>query len=66
MLRSLCSMPRNYAIISNKCSRNVFINSIRLNTNVAHAFKAKRYQKKEPGELIKWVLFVSIPISLPN
>ncbi|XP_053623784.1 surfeit locus protein 1 [Plodia interpunctella] len=57
----LCKASRNIIkIYYNKIdsTRNVFLNSVRCNSNVANLLRSPKIKKKEPQEILKWILLM--------
>lgn len=65
MFTGLCKTIQSFTFISSKWPRNVYLNTIRSNTNMANVLRAQKVQKKDSSsEVIKWVLLVCLYIRL--
>lgn len=59
IFRGIAKLLNNSIIFKQKYSRNVIFNFTRPKQTLAPSLKLQKPQRKEPGEIYKWILLVS-------
>lgn len=59
IFKGIGKIINNIIILNKKSAKNVTFNTIKLNKTFTHSIRVKN-PKKEPGEVIKWVLLVRL------